>query len=384
MRIATGPGAALRMFGSVPLALALATGAALGADRDNDGLRDDFEVRYGVTSPDLRDSDWDGVVDGAEDSDGDRLGNLAEQRFKLNPAKRDTDGDGTPDGLEDHDRDGRSNNLEQYQLPVPARLIPSLDQAPGDLDETAKECAARLGSAAVKRCRFGPTGTGRRVALLGDSHAMVMTTPMRRVARTDRFRLVTYLKGGCPPALGIMSFGQHAHDGGKSCRTWRLNAIRAINANPPDLLVVTASDGYRLMDGDGGIMPKEQRPARWQAGMERLIDRIPPGTTVLILGDAPQNWKHSVTCLRKYPGNMARCTSRWQPMAQRAVERAWQRAAENNAEAFATLYGKVCPTDPCPQVQGATLVWRDKSHLTATFARKLTPSVRRTLRPFLD
>ena len=38
--------------------------------------------------------------DEAEDDDGDRLGNLGEQRWGTHPGKKDTDGDGTPDYLE--------------------------------------------------------------------------------------------------------------------------------------------------------------------------------------------------------------------------------------------------------------------------------------------
>jgi len=118
--------------------------------------------------------------------------------------------------------------------------------------------------------------------------------------------------------------------------------------------------------------------------MERLIDRIPARTDVLLLGDVPQNWNHPVKCLQQHRGNMSKCTSRWQPIAKRPVERSLRRAAEDKGERFATLYYKICPTDPCPLVQGTTMMWRDKSHLSGTFARKLTPAVRKILRPILD
>ncbi len=378
------PPTAIRSLGLALLAVTLVAPAGLAADRDKDGLSDKFETRYGVTSPNLKDSDWDGVVDGAEDSDGDKLGNLAEQRFGLDPTRQDTDGDGKKDGVEDHDKDGKTNKLEQYQLPIPGGMRPTLAQAPKDFGGAAGGCDAKQGSSVLKRCWFGPKGTGTRVALMGDSHAMVMADPFRRVAASDRFRLVTYFKGGCPPVLGVMSYGQRNLDGGKSCRDWRLNAIKSINANPPDLLVITASESYKILNPSGGILPKSKRPAKWQEGLERLIDRISPKTEILFLGDVPQNWKHPVKCLKQYPRNMAKCTSRWQPLAKRGVEQGVRRAIENTGQRFATLYYKICPTDPCPLVQGKILMWRDKSHLSGTFARKLTPSVRKILQPILD
>ncbi len=62
--------------GALALMLLLAAVPAAAADRDGDGLRDGFETKWGLTSPDDRDSDNDGVVDSAEDHDHDDLGDL--------------------------------------------------------------------------------------------------------------------------------------------------------------------------------------------------------------------------------------------------------------------------------------------------------------------
>ena len=39
-------------------------------------------------------------------------------------------------------------------------------------------------------------------------------------------------------------------------------------------------------------------------------------------------------------------------------------------------FRSVCPYDPCPVVLGTELIWRNRSHLTATIARRLAPSMR--------
>lgn len=91
-------------------------------DYDDDGMRGLHEYQawqytgsmarfYSDANPD---SDGDGITDGAEDEDGDRLPNLAEinafQRGapprELDYLKWDTDGDGLCDGLDDQDHDG--------------------------------------------------------------------------------------------------------------------------------------------------------------------------------------------------------------------------------------------------------------------------------------
>ncbi len=152
----------------------LAATPVLAADSDGDGLRDGFEARWGVTSPTSADSDGDGVIDAAEDSDGDRLSDLGEQRFRSDPGARDSDGDGRPDGREDHDRDGRSNAREQDQRPLPAGLRPSLARAAADLWKGERACNTRAGAADPRRCQFGDPASETTIAVIGDSKAVML------------------------------------------------------------------------------------------------------------------------------------------------------------------------------------------------------------------
>mgnify|MGYP000169795117 CR=1 FL=1 len=66
------------------------------------------------------------------------------------------------------------------------------------------------------------------------------------------------------------------------------------------------------------------------------------------------------------------------------MERALRAVAREEGEFPRSLSGQICPYDPCPVVQGDTLVWRSKGHLSSTFARKLTPSLRRIIQGALD
>ncbi len=218
---------------------------------------------------------------------------------------------------------------------------------------------------------------------MGDSHAMMLVGPMARVAESDGWRLETMLKGGCMPILGSMNQGQVRTDGGRSCRTWRSRAVKAVEARPPDLFIITASESYKLLDDRGRVIPKSKRPTLWREGLERMIERMPSGTRVLVLGDVPNNSEHPVRCLRSNPKDMSRCVTRREPLSERRVEQALRAAVAEHDERFATLYHKICSYDPCPVVQGRTMMWRDRSHLTGTFARQLTPALRTILRDVL-
>jgi hypothetical protein len=233
---------------TVTLALALALPAAGANDRDGDGLRDAWERKHGLTLPQLADSDGDGVIDSAEDHDGDQLAHLGEQRFGTDPGQPDSDADGRRDGDEDSDGDGVIDALDQHRRPVPAGLRPPLERAPDDIAEQAPACGVRTGSAAVRTCHFGDVEGELTVVLMGDSKATMYLPPLIDVAQEEGWHLVTLLKGRCTPVLGSMVRYQKAFDDGATCRGWRNAALAWLREDPPDLVVLVFSDDYVLVD----------------------------------------------------------------------------------------------------------------------------------------
>jgi hypothetical protein len=369
----------LRLVATLAIVLLLLVpdpGTAAMRDRDADGLRDAFETRWGVTDPGDWDSDDDGVIDAAEDSDGDRLGNLGEQRFGTQPGRRDSDRDGRRDGAEDADGDGRSNAREQDQRPLPPGLRPALAHARRDLAPYKARCGVAPGGSRVNRCVFGDRESRTVVVLMGDSHAQQLTPAARRAAEAEGWKLVTLIKGACPPIVGVRVPGQVEIDGGRSCEAWRQGALRWLRGHPPTLIVVAHSDSYALVDDAGRTLPISARLLAWRRGLSRTLSAMPARSDVLVLGDTPHNADDPVSCLSRHPRDMSACVSRRVGPRGRTVERALRDVTLQHGEQHRSLYGKVCTYDPCPLVQGDVLIYRDRTHLTATFSRRIWPSVR--------
>jgi hypothetical protein len=376
-----GPGDATAALALGLVALLVMPGAGtLAADMDGDGLRDRFETRHGVTDAANPDSDGDGVIDAAEDSDGDRLGNLGEQRFGTHPGHRDSDADGLPDGREDGDRDGVDNAHQQDRRPLPKGLAPTLARAARDIWDDASACAAGPSVTKAKRCRFGdPTAATSRIAVIGDSKAMMSMPAFIAAADQEGWVIETFLKGTCSPLLATINSGAYALDRGRACRAWRRDAIDRLTAEPPDLIVYAHSDDYQLVDERGRVLRGDGRIRAWREGMARTIAALPEASGVLVLGDVPKNASNPMGCLRRHRRDMSACQTARRSLAARPVEVALRGAARSEGAHVGSLQGKVCSYDPCPLVQGDTLMWRDARHLTATFMERLAPSLRTIL-----
>ena len=362
------------------LALALGAAPALGVDPDGDGLRDGFERRYGISSPMSADSDGDGVVDSAEDSDGDRLSDKGEQRFKTDPTSPDTDGDGISDSAEDADGNGRNNALEQDRRPVPRTLRPDLSKATEDMSPQRLDCQTWHGDSRITACEFGDRSSETHIVLAGDSHATAYMTPLRRIAEEQGWRLTTMNKGACPAFPGLFGDNQWEIDKGRSCLRWQERLMTRLSKHPVDLVVFAHAPTYRLRRTDGKSVAKLQRSGEWRRALMRTAERLPQETAILVLGGTPRNFHgHPVRCLDRNSQNISACVSRRQPEEMRYTDVGLKQAASVTRARFDTLFDKICTYDPCPIIQGDVLIFRDSHHLSETFARQLQPSLERLL-----
>jgi hypothetical protein len=370
----------------VALVLCVLPGAstfAANRDRDGDGLRDAWEQRWGITSPRDRDSDNDGIEDSAEDPDRDGLSNLGEQRFHTSPVKADTDDNGTSDWYEDSDRDGRRDGRAQDRRKVPAGLRPSLRTALYDLPlRTRAQCHTKPRDAFIHPCVFGNAKGKVRVTLFGDSHALQWLPALEKAARSQGWRLVSLTKSACP-AVNVRYDHKSLSGDARSCRAWRSRAERWIRTHRQDLVIVANSRGYKLLDSHGRRLGRTAADAAWGKGLARTLDSMPSNAKLLVLGDVPVPGQNVPICLRRHMTNISACQRSRADSSMPGRDAVERQVAADAGATFKSPAEAVCPYDPCPVIIGKVVLWREKSHLTATFARQLTPTIRQFVRDAL-
>ncbi len=228
-----------------------------------------------MTDPAKRDTDRDGIKDGLEDEDGDRLSNLGEQRYRTDPTDPDSDGDGVRDGVEDYNGNGKSNAAEQDTRPVPAGLSPDPSEAFWDVPESyGNGCHTGAHSAVIQPCQYGASKAAVRVALWGDSHALQWLPALDKAGRQEGWAVTALTKTACP-SVEVTFSGAAYDDAAVPCRRWRVSALQWLAENPHDVVIITNAGRYPLTDETGERVYGEDKEPVWQAGLERVLAGLP-------------------------------------------------------------------------------------------------------------
>lgn len=222
----------------------------------------------------------------------------------------------------------------------------------------------------VRICTYGDPDAARAIAVVGGSHSEHWLPALELLGREHGFRVVTYLKEGCP--LTLSDQPSYAEFPFPECREWTGEVLDRLGEARPDW-VFAPGTRYRA-HGDGDEVPPEFLDI-WTA----LSDR---GLRVLAIRDTPRLRRNgilyrAVDCLA-HRGTAYSCgvdrTTALDPMDP----------AEQPASAYPNVFpfdlsDAICRPDRCRVVEGNILIYRDEHHLTASYARSLAPELGRQI-----
>ena len=265
--------------------------------------------------------------------------------------------------------------------PVPPGLRPSLATARDDNPQPQEDgCAGDRGTTKADGCTYGGSADSPTMVLLGDSHALAWFPTLEQIAVDRGWRLISITKAACQVA-DIVQWDNTLGRAYSECAEWRRAVIERMDRLRPDLVVVTNSRGFTLAssDGSGPIRPDDQ-PVQWQEGMARTLkELVPSAGQVVVLADTPAATVNVPECVSGHKANILDCST---PVIE-AIMPAWvdaaRAAADAGGAAFIDPAPWVCPSDPCPPIVADLLVYRDRSHMTATFAAALSARLKETL-----
>jgi hypothetical protein len=231
-------------------------------------------------------------------------------------------------------------------------------------------------------CAFGDTSSTTSVVLLGDSHAAQWFPALQALAQQHHWKLLVRTHAGCP-APDVTIFQRSLKRPYDECDIWRSAVIAEIARTHPSLVVATGTRTDSLVDrSTGARIDASKAGGEWQAGWRRTLTSLAKtGVTVAVLRDTPWPGRDMATCVSGHVSKPSACD-----LATSALDSAAYDVGTVKGFAHARgvdLSAIICDPDRCPATRGKYVVYRDDSHLTATFARALAPYLYAKLAPLL-
>jgi hypothetical protein len=102
-------------------------------------------------------------------------------------------------------------------------------------------------------------------------------------------------------------------------------------------------------------------------------------TSVILVSDNDGISKQPVDCLLRPNATMRTCTTKW-PVSQFAFIDSLAKLAKERRFGFLKTRGWFCYQRQCPMVVSRIIVYRDRGHITKTYATALTSVFRSSFR----
>jgi hypothetical protein len=275
-------------------------------------------------------------------------------------------------GLSARDYPGARALLNHAKVPkLPMR--PTVLEVQDDLPATTTDgCISDFGNAGVINCTFGDKSATRTIALAGGSHAEHWITALDLLGQLHHFKVVTYLKMGCPLTTEEMPLVMGDNRPYPNCRTWNDRVMSKLIADHPDYVFTTSTRPWNTKPGD--VMPGTYIGI-WQT----LSDNNIP---ILAMRDTPWFVRGG------QPFFPADCLAGGGDAISCGSKRSDVLSAHNTTLDFVGQFpllkpldmsDAVCRKDFCRAVEGNVLLYRDAHHISTTYMRTMTAELGRQI-----
>lgn len=267
--------------------------------------------------------------------------------------------------LNPQDYPGARALTEHVRVPtLPMR--PRVLEVKNDLPATTRDgCISDFVNPAVVNCVYGDLAATRTIALAGGSHAEHWLPALDVLGHAHHFKVVTYLKMGCPLSTEQVPLIMGNNAPYPQCREWVQTTMDKLVADRPDYVFTTTTRPWNIKTGD--VMP-----ATYIGIWQTLSDNNIP---ILGMRDTPWLVKNGqpfdpADCLAKKGGNAASC----------AIKRSDLLSDQNQTLDFVEQFpllkvldmsDAICRSDVCRPVEGNVLIYHGAHHLTPTYMRTL-------------
>jgi peptidoglycan/LPS O-acetylase OafA/YrhL len=275
-------------------------------------------------------------------------------------------------GLSSRDYPGARALVNKTRVPkLPMR--PTVLEAKADLPETTGDgCISDFKNGALINCTYGDKEATRTIALAGGSHAEHWITALDLLGRVKHFKVVTYLKMGCPLSTETVPLIMGNNAQYPQCHEWVDKTMDKLVADRPDYVFTTSTRPWNIKPGD--VMPGSYIGI-WQTFADHHIPVLAMRDTPWLVDDGQPN--EAPDCLAD-GGDAVSC----------GMKRSDVLADHNPTLDFIAQFPNlkpldmsdaVCRPDYCRVIEGNVLVYHDSHHFSATYMRTMAGELGRQI-----
>jgi hypothetical protein len=252
-------------------------------------------------------------------------------------------------------------------------MRPTVLEAKSDLPETTTDgCISDFDNSDVINCTFGDKAAGRTIALAGGSHAEHWITALDLLGQLHHFKVVTYMKMGCPLTTETSPLVMGDNRPYPGCRDWNKKVMPKLISDHPDFVFTTSTRPWNIKPGD--VMPGTYIGI-WQT----LSDNNIP---ILAMRDTPWLVRNGK------PFFPADCLADGGDAISCGIKRSDVLSDHNPTLDFVKQFpllkpldmsDAVCRKDICRAVEGNVLLYRDAHHISTTYMRTMTNELGRQI-----
>jgi hypothetical protein len=156
------------------------------------------------------------------------------------------------------------------------------------------------------------------------------------------------------------------------CDQWRDQIITRLRAERPQLIALSMWRGYG--PGQGFTSGFDAYDPSWIDSLTDLVRQLrDTGAKVLVLGPIPDPHSRMTICLSAHLDDATTCSAPRSMAVNQAGIDAEAAATKAGGGQYVDLTDLFCTADRCPGIVGNTLVYIDQDHVTADYARQLSP-----------
>ncbi len=217
-------------------------------------------------------------------------------------------------------------------------------------------------------CVYGTRGPV--VALFGDSHALQWLDALLPAVERGDIRVALVTADGCPP------FDPASLDYREVCSQWYRAAVDRVNALKPDLVIASTSLSAPELEEHGAA----NKVSLAVSGMASELK----GAEVLWIVDTPAHDQNPSACAAVEVVDISSCSTPRNKALQPGTRGLVQQTVVANGWHWLDLNDYICDKTECGIILGDVFMYRDDGHLSATFARELSPVFMQAVLPLVQ